>query len=330
VRQELDDSLVSSEVSSAYQEETSWIQSQLSRLGLKQDEPPTHFISPLNFPNYRIQTEEGNILFKSVPQMFSHEIKLLFYLQGRYPDFFPAALSINPDKNWILLKDSWNSNLAANPDIKLWEEVIQTYSLIQYELTGSINTLTYFECPDRRPWMLKGQLSAFLENTGNFDIEFSDKSNIDERPNLKKLSNKVKNLWDELLRYHIPASLEYGNFRPEFIYINNRNFHIRDLRDSSISHPFFSMSFILDKAVLDKVFPGQTRIYERFRDIYLEPWKSFEPGKNLTEAFETARKLSWIHHLLYYYDIKLSLQTCGSCTDRINFCLEKFKNMTSD
>jgi hypothetical protein len=284
-----------------FPEEQEWMFSQLSRLGVELLESPVRMISSLDKPIFSIKTKAGNILFKSVPRALCHEIKLLFFLQGRYPDFFPGILSINIEKNWILMKNRGRSSLLNTSDIKLWEEVIRTYSLIQLELTNHLNTLAYFDCPDRRPWMVKNQLFSFLDNLNdNYPDFFNGMLNQDKVDFLRIIDN-IKILWLELMRFHIPESLEYGGLKPGSIYLDRNSFYFDNLSGSSISHPFFSMNFILDKALLTGVFPGSHGLYERFRDIYLEPWLFHEPRRKLVEAFEIAQKLSWMHLVLYYH-----------------------------
>jgi hypothetical protein len=296
-------------------DEQNWMFSQLSRIGLTPVEPPVEVESPFNITGFNINTIGGNVVFRSVLQMFSHEIKLLFFLQGKYSEFFPSVLSIDVDKNRILIHEPETKTLVNCPDIKLWKEVIQTYSIIQFELTNHLNTLAYLECPDRRPWVIKNHLFEFLDNPDSFENQNQEYKKVilkNDESKLKTLTGNIRKLWNDLLYYQIPPSLEYGNFSPEHIYLSNDTFCMKDLTCSSISHPFFSMSCFLDSEIPEKVFPEISGLHELLRDAYLEPWQFCESRKQLTEAFDITRKLSGIYRFYHQYYTLLSLSAEGS------------------
>jgi hypothetical protein len=102
-------------------------------------------------------------------------------------------------------------------------------------------------------------------------------------------------LCEELASYvSIPESFEHGSLTANSVLSAFAGPVFIDWSDSSLSHPFFSVSQLMAEAVT--LLPATSReAQRRLRDSYLGPWRDYAEPQALVRAFEIARVLAPVH-----------------------------------
>jgi aminoglycoside phosphotransferase (APT) family kinase protein len=99
-----------------------------------------------------------------------------------------------------------------------------------------------------------------------------------EAEQLHALAAQLPALCTRLAEYHIPATLEHGDFHSGNIMVTDEGLRFFDWTDGSVAHPFFSMLTLLEEGEVTK-----------------------EERERLREAYELSQTLATLYHALSYY-----------------------------
>jgi hypothetical protein len=155
------------------------------------------------------------------------------------------------------------------------------------------------------------------ESLSGSGIELSE----DELVQIRARIPEFKQTLADLSAYSIPTSLEHGDFWAGQIVVNNDKCVFIDWSDCSISHPFFSLYFLMDE---DIRLPDVPDVRQRLRDAYLKPWRAYEPMDKLIEAFDLAMLLAPLHHArIYHNHILPEMQVQWEMNNMIPFYLKR-------
>lgn len=299
-----------------YGEMRAWLDGQLEERGITPTAPVEQLRSWERSTILRSQTEQGAIYFKALPPMFRHEPLLVKWLSHHFPQEFPKPLMVDGWRGWLLMPDYGSKTLDAVPDTERWVAALRAFAQLQARLSVRGNELIGLGCPDRRLYTLEQQIEALLNTPASQLSGDSLKLNDDEMETLRARIPEFKEKCKALASYSIPASLEHGDFWAGQVVVNEDQFVFIDWSDSSISHPFFSMYFLMDDDL------AQPR--DQLRDAYLREWIAYEPFETLREAFEIAMQLAPLHHaLIYQHHILPQMQIKWEMQNMIPFYLRR-------
>ncbi|MBP7253891.1 MAG: aminoglycoside phosphotransferase family protein, partial [Alphaproteobacteria bacterium] len=131
---------------------------------------------------------------------------------------------------------------------------------------------------------------------------------------------------DALTACGVPETLEHGDFHDNNIMLKNGAVIINDWGDASISHPFFSLSSLLESAGRNhKLLPDDARA-ALFTAAYLECWADFAPPAQLEKALALAQIIRPVQFSINYSRLaqNAALQPADYHAGWIAVCLRNF------
>ncbi len=244
----------------------------------------------------KVETDSGNYIFKAVPSMFSYEPVISRVLSLRHPRNSPDVVAVDIPNAWLLMREFEGTPLNRIIDISMWENALKTFAEIQIDLVPRTQNLIGLGFPDRHVDQMVSQLDHLLNDLPTY-------LNETEVQELETYRNTLRDLCWDLLEYEIPLSLGHGDFWSGNVMVNMSRCIFFDWSESSVTHPFFDLAFFMSG--LNKYLSDNKMIYHRLRNAYLEPWGIYMEMDKLVQAFELAKPLTALHHVMIYKMVML-------------------------
>ena len=305
-----------------FTEAAGWVSDVLAGRGVAQIAPVEQCRSSQRSAVLRAATAEGLVYLKAVPGMFGYEPSLTLALSERFPDLLPRVVAIDRERSWMLTESCGASDLSAYEDVEVWFSALERYAHLQIELTGETDWLRRLGCPDWGLERLPGAMDRLLTDTVALGLDKPWGLSEAEIERLRARVPEVKSACDALAAYSVPHSLEHGDFGYWQVMVEDGRSRFIDWSDASISHPFFSLWFMLGE--LQYGAPSMVGHWAALRDAYLRPWTRFEPMNRLVEAFELSRPLASLHQAAIYHDTIMPAAEIGWEWERmVPYCLKR-------
>jgi hypothetical protein len=285
-----------------YVEALAWATARLAELGVAAYTAPEQLRCWERSFVLRIGSEQGTCYFKAVPPVFAHEPELVQWLARAYPDHFPAVLAIDPTRGWLLERTLAADALPLEEvrEEEEWYRAVRRLAEIQVECGTRVHELTALGCPHRGLEILARRIPRLCADAGAFLLGQPCGLSQPEMTRIAGLAPTLLALCEELASYNIPDSIEHGGLVASSVLSSVGGPIYIDWSNSSLSHPFFSMSRIMSDAV--SLVPATSReSRRRLRDSYLAPWSPLAPHETLVRAFEIARVLAPVHQAATAY-----------------------------
>lgn len=257
----------------------------------------------------KIETDTTNYYFKAVPGMFSYEPVISRVLSLRHPRNAPEVVAVDIANAWILTREFEGTPLNRIIDLSMWEQALKIFAEIQIDLVPRTQNLIGLGFPDRHVDQMVSQLDHLLN-------DLPDYLNEEEVNELEGYRSQIRDLCWELLEYDIPLSLGHGDFWSGNVMVNMARCVFFDWSESSVTHPFFDLAFFMSG--LNKYLSDNPTIFHRLRDAYLDPWVIYMDMDKLVKAFELAKPLTALHHVMIYKLVMLP-----TMEDRAKWEMEK-------
>jgi hypothetical protein len=244
----------------------------------------------------RIPTTEGACYFKAVPPMFSHEPRLMQWLEEHYPDNVPQLVAVDTARGWILQKEANGAALPLNEvrEEEEWYRTVRRLAEIQADSARHTRELKQLGVPHRGLEILARRIPGLCADAGAMLPGERDGLTGQERERVASLAPTLLALCEELASYELPDALEHGDLRASNVLSTLAAPIYLDWSDSSLAHPFFSLSQLMMEATV--LLPASSReSRRRLRDNYLAPWRGHASRNTLIRAFEVARVLAPVH-----------------------------------
>lgn len=239
----------------------------------------------------RVETDDGNYYFKAVPGMFSYEPVITRVLYLRHPRNTPEVVAVDVENAWLLMREFEGTPLNRIIDLSLWENALKTFAEIQIDLVPRTQNLIGLGFPDRHVDQMISQLDHLL-------ADLPDYLQDEEVRELEGYRDTIRQMCWDLMDYELPLSLGHGDFWSGNVMVNMARCVFFDWSESSVTHPFFDLAFFMSG--LNKYLSDNVTIYHRLRDAYLDPWMIYMDMDKLTKAFELAKPLTALHHVMIY------------------------------
>jgi hypothetical protein len=244
----------------------------------------------------RIPTSAGAFYFKAAPPMFAHEAPLMTWLANHYPDNVPEIVAVDVERGWVLQREANGAALPLNEvrEEEEWYRAVRRLAEIQLDSSRRVRELRAVGCPHRGLEILARRIPRLCADAGAMLPGQPDGLTRREIEQIAALAPTLLALCEELASYDLPDALEHGDLWANNVLSTLSGPIYLDWSDSSLSHPFFSVSQLMIEAA--GLLPASSRESRRqLRDSYLLPWRVAAGGESLDRAFEIARVLAPVH-----------------------------------
>jgi hypothetical protein len=241
----------------------------------------------------RFQTDQGCYYFKAVPSAFAHEVRLARWLRDRFGGSVAELTACDAARHWMLLRDvrEGAAPLAEVRDVAVWERAARRLAEVQLACSSQASALRSIGVPQRSLDVLALRIPLLCADTSAMMLGSPCGLTRREIETVAGLAPALVALVSELSVMGLPDTLDHGDLSATNIVDAGQGPVFLDWSDSSISHPFFSLSRLIhDAASLLPASSAET--HRRLRDAYLAPWSSIAPMDELLRAYEIAHRLA--------------------------------------
>lgn len=248
----------------------------------------------------RVPTADGPLWFKATtPDVHGFEPRLTALLGETCPDRVTELVKIDADRTWMLMRDAGTRLRELEPpDPGLWEAILARYAELQIAVTPRADELLALGVPDERPAGIPAKVEALLDDDRALMLGEPEGLSGEQRDGLRRRMPELRALVDELEGFGVPATIQHDDLHDGQVFVKGGHVRILDWGDSSISHPFHTLTVTLRAhAWRQGIEPGSAELL-RLRDAYLEPFGV--PGAAADLAYRTgtlARALAWHRYL---------------------------------
>ncbi len=199
------------------------------------------------------------------------------------------------------------SKIQSVEDMRRWQQILPLYAEMQIDWANHLNKLLSLGAYDRRLSALPMKYEQLLADTESLLIDQPDGLTAQEYRQLRELTPRLTEICQELASYHIPESLDHGDFHDANIFVNNGCYIFIDWGDTCAAHPFFSILIPPRMMVYRLKIAENAPELIQLRDAYLEPWTRFETRENILTALKLALPLAMISRALTGHHITSNL-----------------------
>ena len=236
------------ETSGWFADAEKWIEGQLKSLGMEQTGPVEQFKA--GWPEaslLRTPSAEGFVYFKASWKKPPEEARLTVALAQRWPRLVTPPLAADTGQNWLLMPDFGVRRDRLVPAAR-FPDFSARLAGFQLETAGDLDTWRELGCPDLGLPVLQaadGRIASLLDSTTPLLSQGKGALRKEERRSFLKSFAAKRADMAELESFGIPDTLAHLDFRPDNFFEFGEDCRIMDWSDIAITHPFFSMAFLL-------------------------------------------------------------------------------------
>lgn len=272
-----------------------WVIESLDRLGLT-------LMGPIEQPHVRpwatvlrAPGSEGTVWCKAMVAPVSHEPVAISILARAAPERVPRLLAADHARRLMLTADGGARlrDLAVprrNP--KRWMEMLRAYARLQRAAEGAAVELVGAGVPDHRLAVLPGLVAEVVEEL--------------KPPEADGLAARVAEACAELAALGIPETIEHSDLHDAQVFVGPEGDRFFDWGDSSVSHPFLSLTVALRVLASTVGVADQSATVDTAVDAYLERWSALAPLADLRRAAALGRVLGGASRALTWHAIAVA------------------------
>ncbi len=275
---------------------------------------------------WRIPTTQGDVFLKHMGLLFAHEPRILQFLSETLQAPVPGVIADNPELQCFLMRDAGmplRPLLLADYQPDLVVQALQACARIQQQALSHIETLLQLGAMD---WRLQRLPALYVGLIENQPLMAAEGITATERATFLNCAPHLRAACDALAACGIPETLEHGDFHDNNIMLKNGAVIINDWGDASISHPFFSLSSLLESAGRNHKLQPDDAPTALFTTTYLDSWADFAPPAQLEKALALAQIIRPVQFSINYSRLaqNAALQPADYHAGWIAVCLRKF------
>ncbi|MGJ3237349.1 MAG: phosphotransferase family protein [Anaerolineae bacterium] len=241
----------------------------------------------------RLNTEQGALYLKAVPQFFNYEPVITRVLSIRYPDHAPDVRAVHVENGWMLMHEFKGKTLTQFNNLEMWIRAVKEFARMQIDLISNTQSLIALGVPDRNVDYLASQIPRLMND---LPVGLS----AQERHDLQQVAPTLHEMCHQLAEFDIPLTLTHGDFwSGQVVFKDDDKCLFFDWSDASISHPFFDMATFLSE--VDYELPHIPDARQQLLMIYLNEWTRYASLPTLKQAYALAMTLTYLHQALFYY-----------------------------
>jgi hypothetical protein len=243
----------------------------------------------------RVQTDQGELYFKAMPESYAAEVKLVQQLTAWYPDHLPEVVAADEGARWLLLRACPGRCLEDGAPLATWRGVARTYADLQVASASKADRLRALGCPDRGPAALRAAIGLLLASDIAFLVDQEHGLTAAELHRLRVSQPWLEQACDELSTSNVPLTIEHGDLWASNVYVSNNAPTFIDWTDACLSHPFLSLGPLLRSAGWDTHLRDDRAMLREIGDAYLEAWSTFASRTQLRRELDLAQPLAALH-----------------------------------
>lgn len=240
----------------------------------------------------RFFTSNGYVYLKQMAPQFAYEPFILKWLYHELAVKVPKVIGHEFNNRWFLMKDAGQrlrESLKATYQTELVTHILKQYANIQ---KNTLNKQAKIFSLGVKDWRLEHLPKLYQQLLSQTDFLIKDGLTSKEIGELKRLQEDFKETCRQLAKFHVPETIEHGDFQDNNILIdNNNNITFNDWGDANVTHPFFSLGSWLDSASRHHQMGVDDPRRSILTNAYLEEWQSFADIKTLNEAFKVSERI---------------------------------------
>lgn len=252
---------------------------------------------------HRIETTEGVVYLKQVPENLFVEPKMLAFLHEQGCKNIPELLAENSDLHCFLMTscgdDSLRRLFKGKVDLKKLKLGILNYTNIQRLLENKTRDLLLLGVPD---WQLDKFASLYYKLIEQENLLLDDGLTKKEVDRLRQHYPTCIKLCEDLLEFKIPETVSHCDFHENNMLLDRETgaINIIDWGESVIAHPFFSLNSCLWNIVHFNNINKTDPMYYDLQSHCISPWLDLYDKKKLLKAFSLADRLNGVYAALAY------------------------------
>jgi hypothetical protein len=257
-----------------------------------------------------IYTTYQTFYLKQTPKLIALEASIIKILRDYFHTSVPVIIAHNEELNCFLMQDSGRSlrSVLKNKfDPKLLCKAIEQFTLLQRSVADHIEVFLNIGVPD---WRLNKFTDLYKEVISQKNLLIACGYAIVEIKELEMIIPRVTYLSAKLRNYGIKETIVQPDFSDNNTLIDpqSNNITIIDVREISISYPFFSLLNCLQQLQKHYGFTKNDPVYLEIQQACLKNYINCYGIKDVMGAFEVANKLWPIYRALAIYRL---IQACG-------------------
>jgi hypothetical protein len=240
----------------------------------------------------RVPTAGGTVWFKASLDAYAHEAEVIRILTPLAPGLLPEVIASRGD-GWMLLADAGDRAREHPID---WPAMLREYVRLQAASAAHVDELLAAGVNDNRP-------QRVVEHAETLLPLLPEEVARGVRERLPDVGRKM----GRLAASRLPVTVDHNDLHDGNVFSRHGRVRIIDWGDSSVAHPFFTMSVFEQHEVAP----------------YLAAWEGFAPREELQEEAAIVSELRFLVRALNWADLATyGPQHAAHLVDRI----ERFLN----
>lgn len=276
-----------------------WIDLWLRRLGTQYKEADCDETVNGHSCLFKLSTAIGVLYFKACRQfpreehrtIFSSEVYLTQILARAFPQSLPDVMAIEPERQWMLLRESGSLVLRDRPVLAVWKHTLESFAQLQVASLSFTSLLLHEGCADR---CLNHLVDDFEEVLN--EPEIWSQTCLSVREYFYRSLPLLHCLCEQLADVPVPAAtLVHGDLHAGNIALHQDRPVFLDWSDGCLAHPFFDAVIFLARLGRLK---QQNNAHHMLQNTYLAAWQPYASPVQLAQAMRLAEVLACVHQVV--------------------------------
>lgn len=221
----------------------------------------------------RVPTPGGPVWFKASLGAYAHEAEVIAILAPLAPGLLPEVIAARREGGWLLLADA---GARAREHPIDWPAMLRAYARLQAASAGHVDELLAAGASDNRP-------QRVVEHAETLLPWLPDELARRVRARLPEVAARM----ERLAASRLPVTVDHNDLHDGNVFSRDGRVRIIDWGDSSVAHPFFTMSVFEPEEV----------------PPYLAAWEGFAPRAELEEEAAIVLELRFLVRALNWAEL---------------------------